>query len=147
MTIADIIDRAAPCPQDGTPMVVDVADMAAQPLKPVRVFEVWPPVRLQMDIWRDAQIDMTFDAAQSPRTTLLGRIDDSPGGCAFVTVSDAVCTLHGGIVLPARRRHGMGRYLMVGAARWAQDHGATTLALRCPPQARAFCEAIGMTPA
>lgn len=144
MDIAAAIDRAAPCPVEGTAMVADVARLAAQELKPVRVFHVPLPVRLQMDLWRDAGIDMSSAPVGRGRSTLLGRIEDSPGGCAYLVMSDGICTVHAGIVLPEHRRKSMGRWLMIGAAQWAQDQGATQIALRCPDHARAFCDAIGM---
>lgn len=151
MDIDTILDQTAPAPAQGIAMTIPVAQIAARPLKPVRVFHVWPLLQLQRDLWQDAGFDThaltQIHAQKAPKNTLLGRIDDSPGGCAYMTLQGDICAIHMGMVVPQHRRKGMGQWLLIGAAHWAQDHGATTLALRCPPSARAFCDAMGMAPA
>lgn len=151
MDIDTLLDQTAPAPTAGIAMVLPVVETAARPLKPVRVFHVWPMVQLQRDVWLQAGFDADaltrMEAQQAPKNTLLGRIEDSPGGCAYLTIQGDVCAIHMGFVVPQHRRKGMGQWLLIGAAQWAQDQGATTLALRCPTEARAFCDAMGMVPA
>ncbi|KAA2312533.1 GNAT family N-acetyltransferase [Pseudooceanicola sediminis] len=112
----------------------------------------WEPLAIQREIWAtggigDARIDVMLRAGE-PRTTLIGRFDNSPAGTAFVAVSDHVGMLHALEVLEAMRGRGMGKAMMIDAARWAAQNGANTFSVVCTQAniaANALYTALGMT--
>lgn len=110
-----------------------VAPIAALDLKAVRAFRAWPPLAIQREIWDSSEIGPERRAvmarAPHPKTSFLGREDDSPAGAAFAAIHDGVAMVHALTVLPAFRRKGLARWLMVAAARWAQEHQIDTIAI------------------
>lgn len=112
----------------------------------------WEPLAIQREIWATggigpARIDVMLRTG-SPRTTLIGRYDNSPAGTAFVAVSDHVGMLHALEVLEAMRGRGMGKAMMIDAARWASQHNAETFSVVCTQAntaANALYTALGMT--
>jgi len=82
-----------------------------------------------------------------PKTVLLARIGDAPVAAAFVAADREVAMIHAISVLPDVRRQGAGRMLMHGAANWAAEAGADTLALavsKANAPAIALYRALGM---
>lgn len=119
----------------------------------VTVFTVWEPLAIQVDIWAAAGIGpgriAVMHRAPPPKTTLMGRINDHPGGTAFLAADGAVAMLHALEVLPHQRRHGMARWFLREAAFWARDHGAAHLAAICTQDntgANALYASLGMEP-
>jgi GNAT superfamily N-acetyltransferase len=70
-----------------------------------------------------------MDRVALPKTRLLSRAEDVPCGAAFVAVDGEVAMIHAIEVLARLRRKGAARLLIEGAARFAAEHGAATLAL------------------
>ncbi|MEX0284266.1 MAG: GNAT family N-acetyltransferase [Paracoccaceae bacterium] len=112
-----------------------VADLTAVPLPRVTVLPHWEPLVLTREIWGKGGIGPARVAvmmrATGPRVALLGRNREQPAGAAFVAVSDGIAMLHALEILPEHRREGMGQWFMRGAAAWAADQGAHTLAVIC----------------
>ena len=128
--------------------VVGLADLV---LPAKTAFRAWPPLAMQAEIWAAGGIGPArlaiMDRARGPKTSLLGRLQDQPAGCAFVGCHGSQVMLHALEVLPQFRRLGLGRHLLIAAARWAQEQGAETLALvvtRANPGANALYTSLGM---
>lgn len=102
---------------------------------PVTSFEVWPPLACQRDIWAEGGIGPArlaiMDRVTTPKTSLLGRSEDTPAGTAFVACHGPTAMVHALEILPRFRRRGLGRHLMTAAAFWAEGAGATRLVVLC----------------
>ena len=121
--------------------VVDPVNLYAAPVaaiateRPPRVctFCIWEPLAIQLDIWAEGGIMAPRVAvmyrALGPKTSLLARFNDHPGGSGFVAMHNGIAMVHALHILPHQRRQGLGRYFMREAAFWAQDQGASHLAL------------------
>lgn len=111
----------------------EAADLAALPLPPVTAFPSWPPMAVQREVWAEGGIGPERLAIMARvtgrKTSLLGRADDAPAGTAFVAISGDCAVVHALEVRAEVRRQGLGRSLMVAAARWAQGAGAQRLAV------------------
>ncbi|MGF1502438.1 MAG: GNAT family N-acetyltransferase [Paracoccaceae bacterium] len=98
-----------------------------------RLIRVTAPVRIVEEIWDAGGIGPGRRAVMArvcgPKATLLARIGDRPAGVAFVAVDEDVAMIHAIEVVPAARRQGAGARLLRGAAAWAREAGASTLAL------------------
>lgn len=109
------------------------ATLAAQRPPPVTCFEVWPPLAAQEEIWADGGIDAhrigVMERADGPKTTVLGRTNDTPAGTAFAAVHDGTAMLHAIETATAFRRQGIGRHMICALAFWARDNDAETVAL------------------
>jgi GNAT superfamily N-acetyltransferase len=109
-----------------------VADLAGS-LPPVTCFRVWPPLAVQRDIWAAGDIGPDRCAVMArvagPKTTILGRSDDSPAGTLFLARHAQTAMVHAVEVPPRFRRCGMARLMMQGAAVWSQEVGAQDLAV------------------
>lgn len=112
---------------------------------------VWEPLAIQREFWEQGGIDASriavMDRVTGPKTALIGRSENSPGGTCFVAVHDGVAMLHALEVIPKARRGGVGRAMTIQAARWARDEGATDFALLVTERntaARALYEGLGM---
>ncbi len=112
---------------------ISMADMLAHSAPPVSGFAIWPPLSIMREIWDEAGIGparlAVMDRACSPKAAILGRTEDNPAGVAFVAIHKGIAMLHALEVVPALRRKGTGRNLMIAAAKWAADNGAETFAL------------------
>ena len=110
-----------------------VAELAGLDLPPKTAFRAWPPLALQAEIWATGGIGPArlaiMDRALGPKTSFLGRLQDQGAGSAFVACNGRQAMLHALEVLPQFRRQGLGRHLLIAAARWAQEQRAETLAL------------------
>lgn len=134
-------------------LAAPVAGLTAERPPPVSCFEVWPPLAIQREIWATGGIGperlAIMERAPGPRTTILGRTDDSPAGTLFVAMHGPVAMVHAVETLPAFRRRGVARRMMTAAAFWARDRGAETLALlvtRANGGANALYAAMGFAP-
>jgi len=100
---------------------------------PVSTFVVWPPLMAQREIWEMGGIGpdrlAIMDRAPMPKTTVLGRIDDAPGGTLYMACAGDIAMVHAVEVHPNHRRKGLAKHMMTAAAFWAKDQGATHLAL------------------
>jgi len=118
---------------------------------PVTAFCVWEPLAIQIDIWAKSGIGperlAVMHRALGPKTSILGRLNDHPGGTAFVAIHDDVAMVHALEVLPHQRRQGMAGWFMRMAALWARDHGASHLSVVCTQAntgANALYASLGM---
>ncbi|MDF1856257.1 GNAT family N-acetyltransferase [Pseudooceanicola sp.] len=119
--------------------------------KDVKTIHGWGPLAYMLELWREGGIGpervAVMHRASEPKTALLGRIGNAPGGAAFVSVDGDVAMLHALEVHRSARRSGMGRGATIDAAMWAQDEGASTLALACTEAntgANALYSGLGM---
>ena len=118
------------------PVVVYAAPVAAladPPPSPMTAFALWPPLNIAVQLWADAGMDAgrmaVMDRGASPKTSLLGRINDRAAGVAFVACHGTFAMLHALEVVPNLRRQGTARNILRVAAVWAQDQGAKMLCL------------------
>lgn len=100
---------------------------------PVTCFEVWPPLAAQVEIWEaggigDARLAI-MHRANGPKTTVLGRLHDTPTGTAFAAIHNGTAMIHAVETAHAFRRQGVGRRMMQALAFWAKSKGAHTVAL------------------
>ncbi|MTH66267.1 GNAT family N-acetyltransferase [Paracoccus shanxieyensis] len=111
------------CPLSG--LLGDMPGMVA--------FDIWPPLAIQREIWSAGNINparqAVMDHVQGPKTALLGRLDDRAAAAGFVAIQGPVAMIHALEVLSAFRRRGLAGWMMRAAAQWAQQAGASTLAL------------------
>ncbi|NEX46270.1 GNAT family N-acetyltransferase [Pseudotabrizicola algicola] len=117
-----VVAYAAPC-----------AALADPPAPPMSGFAHWPPLAICAEIWAEAGVGparlAVMHRAAGPKSAVLGRTGDAPSGVAFVAISGDVAMLHALEVRPARRRQGSAHNILRSAAAWAQENGATRLAL------------------
>ncbi|MBV7408395.1 GNAT family N-acetyltransferase [Maritimibacter sp. DP1N21-5] len=96
-------------------------------------FAMWPPLGLIRDIFADGQIDAARQAVMErcphPKTAMIERAGDYPGGAAFVAIDGDIAMVHALHVLPDARRKGVARRLLKRAAIWGLDHGAQMVGL------------------
>jgi GNAT superfamily N-acetyltransferase len=131
---------------------VELGKLTVHPVPPVSAFTIWPPLAIMADIWakggtgpaRLAVMERTI----CTKTGILARHSDQPAGAAFVALRENIAMIHAIEVAPEHRRHGVGRNMLIKAAHWAQDQGATHLSLavtRANTGANALYSFLGMT--
>ena len=132
--------------------VAPVGVLATDLPPPITTFDVWEPLAIQIDIWAKGGIGpgriAVMQRVTGPKTSLLGRLNDHPGGAAFVAIHDGVAMVHAVEVPPHLRKQGMGRWFMRMAAFWARDSGAQHIAVVCTqanPGANALYASLGMS--
>jgi ribosomal protein S18 acetylase RimI-like enzyme len=87
--------------------------------------------------------------AAGPKTTVLGRVHDTPSGTAFGAIYDGTAMLHAIETTHAFRRQGLGRHMIRALAFWAQERDAHTISLlvtKANVAANALYTSLGMTP-
>lgn len=125
-----------------------------RPPKGVRTVQVRARLALLDEIWDAGGIGPARRAvmarAPEPKAVLMARTDMTVAGCAFVAVSDGVAMIHAIEIRDIARRQGGGRGVLSGAARFALEQGAETLALavtEANAPARALYDRMGMVEA
>lgn len=112
-----------------------LAPHTAEPLPRARAFDIWPPLAIQIDLWKQGGIGpgrlAVMERAVGPKTTLLGRLDHTPAATGFVAIHDGIAMIHALEVIESCRRAGIGRLMTRKAAIWAEAQGATHLAALC----------------
>jgi len=112
---------------------IPVADLTREPIARASAYTMWPPLELAREIWQDGGIgaarQAVMERASCPKTAILARVGDYPGGAAYAGIHDGIAMLHAIHVLPAQRRQGAGRLLLRAAAKWAEARGAEVLSL------------------
>lgn len=118
---------------------------------PVTCFQVWPPLAVQHEIWAAGGIGparlAVMHRARDPKTTVLGRMNDTPAATAFAAIHQGTAMLHAIETAAAFRRQGMARHMIRALAHWAQGQGAQTMALlvtRANTGANALYTSLGM---
>lgn len=101
----------------------------------VSTFEVWRPLAIGFDIWSAGGIDKgrwdVMERAEGPKTSILGRWNDSPAGAGFVGIHDGIAMMHALEILPHQRRQGMAEKMMAQAAIWAERNQASHISAVC----------------
>ncbi|ODT60698.1 MULTISPECIES: GNAT family N-acetyltransferase [Paracoccus] len=135
-------------------MAAPVSALTDRPIPPVTAFAIWPPLAIQRQIWAAGNItparQAVMDRVPLPKAALLGRIRDRAAGAGFVALHDRTAMVHAVEVLPAFRRQGLAGWMMRQAALWAQDLGATRIALavsRANTTAQTTYASLGFTTA
>lgn len=107
--------------------------IATQRPPPVTCFEVWPPLATQAEIWDAGGVDdarlAIMARAKGPKTTVLGRIHDTPAGTAYAAIHDKTAMLHAIETSHAFRRQRVARHMIRALGFWAQARGAMDIAL------------------
>lgn len=118
----------------------------------VSTLEVWEPLAFMLELWREGGIGpdriAVMERVAGPKTGLIGRIVNGPGGTAFVAMHGDTAMLHALEVRSDKRRSGMGRRATIDAARWGLRNGATRFALACTEAnaaANGLYSSLGMT--
>ncbi len=116
-------------------------------------FEVWPPLATQAEIWDAGGIDdarlAVMGRANGPKTTVLGRVHDTPAGTAFAALHEGAAMLHAIETAHAFRRNGIARNMIRALSFWAQARDADRVAVlvtRANVGANALYTSLGMTP-
>ncbi len=132
--------------------VCPVETLMGEPVPPVTVIPVWEPLALMIDIWAEGGIGegriAVMHRAKGPKTGLIARWRDHPGGCAFVAIHNGVAMLHAVEILADQRNQGLGKWVMRRAAFWAAKQGATHVSVVCThanAAANALYSSLGMT--
>ena len=105
--------------------------------KPPRlsVFDVWEPLQIQNDIWRDAGIGASRTAVmhrvKGPKTSFFLRWENHPAGTAFIGIYNNIAMIHALEILPKQRPKGLATLAIYQAAIWAKSFGAHTISVIC----------------
>lgn len=117
----------------------------------VTVFTIWQPLAIMREIWASGGIGperlAIMDRAKGPKTGLLGRYNEKPGGVAYVAINQGIAMVHALEILPHQRGQGLGGWMMRGAAFWAAEQGAHTFSVICTTEntgANALYTSLGM---
>ncbi|MEQ9258206.1 MAG: GNAT family N-acetyltransferase [Roseovarius sp.] len=109
--------------------------LAAEPLPRARAFDIWPPLAIQIDLWKEGGIGPgrlgVMERAAGPKTSLIGRLGDVPAATGFVAIHDGIAMIHALEVRDSCRRAGVGQLMTRKAAIWAKAQGASHLAVLC----------------
>ena len=131
--------------------VAEAKDLTAE-MKIASAIPAWPPLALQREIWEEGGIGPgrldVMCRAKGPKTSILGRTSDTPGGTAFVAADGDVAMVHAIEVSEAERRQGIGERLMHACANWAVSNGVAWLSLivtKANEPANALYRKLGMT--
>lgn len=131
--------------------VAEVKTLARLRPPPVTTFEVWPPLAVQAEIWAEGGIGPArlaiMERMAGAKTSILGRVGDSPAGTAFVGLYQGLAMVHALEVQARFRRRGLARHMMVAAAFWAAARGADWIGLAVTEAnvpARALYDGLGM---
>jgi GNAT superfamily N-acetyltransferase len=130
---------------------VPVGRLTDVPIPRLTTFEIWEPLAIMEEIWDAGGIGPARRAVMAraeTKTAIFARLKDKPAGTAFVALHDHIAMVHAVEVLAAFRRQGVAGWIMRAAAFWAQDKGATTIAVLCTRQntaALALYSALGFT--
>ena len=122
------------------------------PVPRITVLCAWPPLVIMREIWAQGGIGpervAVMERASGPKTGLLGRLNDSPGGSGFAAIHDGIAMVHALEILPHQRGQGLGGWFMRQAAFWAEENGAHTISALCTRAnagANALYASLGMS--
>lgn len=128
-----------------------IEHLCDRPLPRVTVFNIWQPLAIMVEIWAKGGIGpgrlAVMDRAHGPKTGLLARYNEKPGGAAFVAIHDGIAMVHALEILPHQRAQGLGGWVMRGAALWAREQGAHRFSVVCTTAntgANALYRSLGM---
>ncbi|WP_166417933.1 GNAT family N-acetyltransferase [Cochlodiniinecator piscidefendens] len=114
-------------------MVCPVDTLATDSVGRLSAFTIWPPMHIMQELWLEGEIGPERVAgmirAKGKKTTVLGRQNDRAAGVAYVAIHNGIAMLHGLEVTQTQRRQGVAKNIMIKAAQWAKENGATHLAI------------------
>ncbi|MCV2893104.1 GNAT family N-acetyltransferase [Lentibacter sp. XHP0401] len=112
----------------------------------------WEPLAIMLDIWAKGGIGAgrvaVMHRAYSPKTGLIGRLNDHPAAAAFCAIHKGIAMVHALEVLPHQRKQSMGKYAMYELAHWAAQNGADHISLvvtQANAAGNALYTSLGMT--
>jgi GNAT superfamily N-acetyltransferase len=136
------------------PVVIYAArltDLPQEPAPHMTTFPHWPPLGIAVDLWAEGGIDAARLAVMhrvaGPKCAILGRQNDRAAGVAFVAAHGPFAFVHALEISPLLRRKGVARHILQAAVSWANEQGATELALAVTSAndgARALYASFGM---
>ncbi|MHA6347466.1 GNAT family N-acetyltransferase [Roseivivax sp. CAU 1761] len=113
-------------------LVAPLARLTDVAVPRVTAFALWEPLAIMREIWAAGGIGperlAVMARAAGPKTALLGRLRDKPGGAGFCAIHDGIAMMHALEVRPALRRQGMAGWMTRQAAFWARENGAEWMA-------------------
>lgn len=132
---AQLADRGYEIVDPVNAYVCPVDQLTTEPVPPVTAIPVWEPLAIMRDMWAAGGIGpgriAVMERAAQPKTSIVARWRDHPGGCAYVAVHNGVAMLHALEILPEQRGQGLGKWVMRRAAFWAAEQGASHLSVVC----------------
>lgn len=115
--------------------LASIAPLAEAELPHARTFTIWEPLAIMRDIWAANGVGprrvAVMERATCLKTGLFGRYESRPAGAGYVGVAGDCAMVHALVVIARARRCGMGRRMMLQAARWAGGAGADQIAALC----------------
>ncbi|MGA9411496.1 MAG: GNAT family N-acetyltransferase [Roseobacter sp.] len=111
-----------------------ITRLTDQPVPPVTTFVIWEPLAIMVEMWAAGGIGparLEVMRRAKTKTAILARNKQKPAGTAFVAVHENIAMVHAVEVLKAHRRQGIAGWIMRQAAFWAQEQGATQMAVLC----------------
>lgn len=115
--------------------VCPVEQLTTEPVPPVTAIPVWEPLAIMRDMWAAGGIGpgriAVMERAAPPKTAIVARWRDHPGGCAYVAIHNGIAMLHALEILPEQRGQGLGKWVMRRAGFWAAEQGATHFSVVC----------------
>ncbi len=145
------LDARGYAPVDPTVFYAAPIDAIAETPRPSSLFQCWPPLALQRQIWRDAGVGperlAVMARAPEPRTAFIARFQNRAAGVGFCALDEEVAMLHALEIEPSFRRQGVARYMVRGMADWARAQGAAWFALAVTRRniaARGLYSGLGM---
>ena len=110
-------------------------NLSIQKTLPVKAFTIFPPLAIQIELWRANHISPSrieiMDRVKTHKTTIFGRINARPAASAFVAVSNKFAMVHALVVDKKCRRQGMGKFVMQKVGSWAYQMGAESVVALC----------------
>ncbi|UYV37618.1 GNAT family N-acetyltransferase [Rhodobacteraceae bacterium D3-12] len=132
--------------------VCPVEQLTTEPVPPVTAIPVWEPLAIMRDMWAEGGIGpgriAVMERAAHPKTSIVARWRDHPGGCAYVAIHNNIAMLHALEILPEQRGQGLGKWVMRRAGFWAAEQGASHVSVVCTQAnvgANALYSSLSMT--
>lgn len=131
---------------------IDASDLCKGAIPRTTAIPCDQPLQIMREIWEQGGIGPArlnvMDRADLPKTTIMGRANDRPGGVAYVGLDHDVAMLHALEILPSHRRLGLARQMMCRAAEWTVKNGGKMLSVVCVQDnvaANGLYQSLGMT--
>lgn len=110
-----------------------ITNMTDLRLPRVTAFAIWEPLAIMRELWAAGGIGparlRVMNRVKGPRTGLFGRVSDRPAGAGFCAIHNRIAMVHALEIAPEHRQKGLGGWMLRCAALWAEQQGATEIAL------------------
>ncbi len=134
-------------------MTAPIAEVAGVGPPLVSAYPVWPALAIQYEIWEQGGIGPArtdiMQRARGPKTTILGRSNDTPAGTAYAAIHGDTVMMHAVEVAPKLRRLGTAVNMTRAAATWGISQGASQFAVLTVSEnlpAQAVYSSLGLRP-